>query len=104
MTPEQRKAKITKVMKQGLKNTSKPVLCGKPPDSVKKMSVDLNSAHVTHLQPNRVADFWKKAEEILNIPNFIVPAAGCPSARQVARLICNTTTFCLLQEVWTRRD
>lgn len=84
MTPEQRKAKINKVMKQGLKNTSKPVLCGKPPDSVKKMSVDLNSAHVTHLQPNRVADLWKKAEEILNIPNFIVPAAGCPSARQVA--------------------
>ena len=84
MTPEQRKVKIEKVMKHGLKDSSLFIPCQKSSSRTPGLSVEWSSAHITHLQPNRVADMWRKAEEILSSPNLVVPAAGNASARQVA--------------------
>ena len=85
MTPEQRKAKI-KVMKQGLKNSSLSTRCEKSSNPTTRLSVEWNCAQITHLQPNRVEDIWKKGESILSSPNFVAPAAGNASARQVASI------------------
>ena len=54
MTPEQRKAKIEKVMKQGLKDSSLSTLCEKSSNTTTRLSVEWNSAHITHLQPNQI--------------------------------------------------
>ena len=81
MMPEQRKAKIEKVMKQGLKDSSLPTPCEKSSNPTTRLSVEWDCAQITHLQPNRVADIWKKAEGILSSPNFVVSAAGNASAR-----------------------
>ena len=86
MTSEQRKAKIEKVMKQGLKDSSLSTLCEKSSNPNTRLSVEWSCAHITHLQPNRVADIWKKAESILSSPNLVVPAAGKACARQVASI------------------
>ena len=86
MTSEQCKAKIEKVMKQGLKDSSLSTLFKKWSNPTTRLSVEWSCAHITHLQPNRVADIWKKAESILSSPNFVVPAAGNACARQVASI------------------
>lgn len=83
MTPEH-ETKISQVMKQGLKAPSTSVIHDKTCQPTSKLSVEWSSARITHLQPSRVADLWRKAEEILSTPDFIVTAAGNPSARQVA--------------------
>lgn len=86
MTPEQRKVKVEKVMKHALEKL--PVLQSGPSThsstSNSKLSIHWKDAQITHLQLSRVADLWKKAEEILNTPNFVVIAAGNTQARQVA--------------------
>ena len=64
MTPEQCKVKIEKVMKQGLKDSSLSTLCEKLSNPTTRLSVERSCAHITHLQPNRVADIWKKAASI----------------------------------------
>ena len=84
MTAGQRKKQIYKVVKCELSESSLPVQHPISPECVTKLSIAWNDAHITHLQPNRVADLWRKAEEILNTPGFVVSAAGNPSARQVA--------------------
>ena len=61
-----------------------PTPCEKSSNPTTRLSVEWNCAQITHLQPNRVADIWKKAEGILSSPNFVVSAAGNASARQVA--------------------
>ena len=61
MTADQRRMKIDKVLKQGVKCSSKSVVQHKAAESTKKMSVTFSNAHVTHLHPSRVADLWKKA-------------------------------------------
>ena len=84
MTPDQRK-----VMKQGLQESSTCTSALKEKSSnpnAKKISIEWCNAHITHLQLNRIADLWRKAEEILNTPNFIVPAAGNMCSRQVASI------------------
>lgn len=53
---------------------------------VKKLSLEWKSAHISHIQSDRVARIWDKAEEILNTPGMVLPAAGNASARQVASL------------------
>lgn len=85
MTPEQRRVKIGKVLKQRMKKSSKFVIQEQSTDGIRKMSVKFSNAHIT-LQPSRVADLWKKAEALLSGPNLVVPAAGNPSARQVASI------------------
>ena len=50
----------------------------------KKLSTDWRDTSIIHLQQSRLEDLWKKAEDILNTKNFILPAAGNTSARQVA--------------------
>ena len=87
MTPDQRKVKVEKVMKQPLKVLGpvlqvEPSTCSSTNNS--KLSIHWKDAQITHLQTNRVADIRKKAEEILNTPNFVVVAAGNTQARQVA--------------------
>lgn len=92
MTPEQREVKIDRVMKvRKLTNASGDCSSSSTSFSVeeegkalKKLSVDWNCAHITHIQPDRVAKIWEKAEEILNTPGLVLPAAGNSSARQVA--------------------
>ena len=86
MTPEQRKVKIEKIMKQGLKDSSLSTLCEKSSNPTTRLSVEWSCAHITHLQPNRVANIWKKAESILSSPKLVVPAAGNACARQVASI------------------
>ena len=51
MTPEQRKAKIEKVMKQGLKDSSLSLLCEKSSNPTTRLSVERTCAHITHLKP-----------------------------------------------------
>ncbi len=93
MTPEQRNLKVSKMMKQGLKATTAhdPAMPTETNSGTKQISVLWNCSNITHLQPCRIADLWKKAEDILNTPNFVIQAAGNPGARQVAS-VSNATT------------
>ena len=75
-----------KVTKQGLKDSSLSTLCKKSSNPTTWLSVERSCAHITHLQPNRVADIWKKAESIWSSPNLVVPEAGNACARQVASI------------------
>ena len=84
MNPEQRKAKIDKLLKQSIKDdVSVPIHEDYPSEAVTTLSVDWTKANITHLQPSRVEELWNKAAKLLNTPGFIVHAAGNPSARQV---------------------
>lgn len=91
MTPEQRKAKQDKLLRLKVQCKPTTTLSSEASSSSVKMSVDFTSAHITHLQPNRVAELWKKAETILNTPNMVVPAAGNQPARQVASSQANAS-------------
>ena len=83
MTPEQRKVKIEQVMKQVLKASSLSAPCKKT--STQLLDCVLNGAVYT-------SSFyrWRKAENILSNPNFVLPAAGNASARQVASISNDT--------------
>ena len=91
MTPEQRKKQINKVVKCKVYEYS-PMSQSSSLESVAKLSVAWNDAHITHVQPSRVADLWRKAEEILSTPDFVVAAAGNASARQVASVSSSTSS------------
>ena len=84
MTPEQRKNQINKVVKCKVSECFSMSQSTSLESVAKLISIAWNDAHINHLQPSRVADLWKKAEEILSTPNFVVTAAGNASARQVA--------------------
>lgn len=85
MTPE-RQAKIEKALKYKVTEDLQKSVREEDSDSIscRKLSLVWNHAHITHLQPDRIAQMWKKAEEILNTSGLVLPAAGNPNARQVA--------------------
>lgn len=90
MTPEQRKQKMGKVMKQA---TNDSALQDETNNGTKQISVPWNCSNITHLQASRIADLeWKKAEYILNTPNFVIKAAGNSCARQVDSVSNEATT------------
>ena len=61
-------------------------------ESVAKLSVAWNDAHITHVQPSRVADLWRKAEEILSTPDFVVAAAGVHLHDKLQVLVSSSTS------------
>ena len=91
MTPEQRDIKINRAMMakdlaSASSDCSSSFSAGKEASPVKKLSMDWSCAHITHIQPDRVAKIWEKAENILNTPGLVLIAAGNSSARQVASI------------------
>ena len=94
MTPEQRKAKVEKLLKQSAKD-SNSVTCSKDHSfhSVPTtLSIDWTKANISYLQPSRVEDLWTKAAKLLGTPGFVVSAAGNTSARQVASMSATDTS------------
>ena len=65
MTPEQRKAKIDKLLKQSIKDdVSVPICEDHSSEAVTTLSVDWTKANITYLQPNRVQELWNKVAKL----------------------------------------
>ena len=90
MTPDQRKIKVDKLLKHTLKNhESDSALyseCQSSTQPTARLSVKWNMASIPFLQPQRVEELWRKAENLLSTPGYVVPTAGNSSARQVASM------------------
>lgn len=53
----------------------------------KSLSVCIDDARISHVSREKLQNMWDKAEELLNIEELVLPAAGATkSARQVASL------------------
>lgn len=87
MTLDQRKSKVDKAMKFALKkdeSATSNLVIGETNTS--RLSVNASEANIPHLRLQRITQLWQKAEELLNTPDVILPAAGNKQARQVANV------------------
>ena len=84
MSPEQRKQQVDKVMKLALEQSYLPESAQSHTTCTSRtLRTEWNVANISHLQPSRIVDLWRKGEEILNTPGYVCPAAGNVFARQV---------------------
>jgi len=92
MTPDQQKIKVDKLLKYTLKSDDSVVNSESQSTQPKaRLSIKWNIATIPFLQPKHVEEMWRKAENLLSTPGYVLPTAGNSSARQVASMTSATS-------------